>query len=205
MPQKVRVTTPGSRGTSEYRSGLRAAIRGLWTGVLDREQFWDGMVRASEVNLTRAWRSGAAECGIAPDELTQEELTALDKAIDYELLWIGGFATTIEANSKAKKGKLTPLFTRAEIWIGRWEGVRAQAKTMACGDQKLKWVMGPTEHCDSCRKLSGKVKRASWWKENGILPRVHNAPYLACGGWRCECDLEVTTDPLSRGRMPRLP
>lgn len=184
MPQRIRVTTPDSRGTSRYRLSLRAAIRGLWLGAFDRDEFFDQMTRSVERNLTIAWHSGAAECGIAPDELTQEELNALDKAIDYELLWIGGFATTIEANSKAKKGKVTPLLTRAEIWLGRWEGVRAKAKTMACGNQKLKWVVGPTEHCNSCIRLNGKVKRASWWSENNVLPRVHGAPWLACKGFR---------------------
>ena len=205
MPTKVRRTSPGSRGTSEYRSGLRAAIRGFWSGVLDRNQFWDAMSRTIRIGLKRAWHSGAADCGIAPDELTPAEVLALQDAIDYEHLWIGGLANTIEANSKAKGGKLTPLFTRIEIWIGRWEGVASQARVMACTDQKLIWTLGPTENCKSCKKLAGKVKRNSWWQDNGILPRVHDAWYLDCKGFRCECQILPTDKPLSRGRMPNLP
>jgi hypothetical protein len=181
---KVKKTSVDSRGTSEYRSGLRAAIRGLWVGVMDRDQFWDAMSRTVRVGLKRAWNSGAADCGISPDELSPAEVLALQNAIDYEHLWIGGFANTIGEGTKAKGGKLSPLFVRAEVWIGRWEGVRSQARVMACADQKLKWTLGPTEHCDSCKKLADKVKRASWWNEQGILPRVHDSPFLACHGFR---------------------
>ena len=205
MPPKVRQTSVGSRGTSEYRSGLRAAIRGFWSGVLDRSQFWDVMSRTIRIGLKRAWHAGAAECGIAPDELSPAEVLGLQDAIDYEHLWIGGLANTIGAGSKAKGGKLTPLFTRIEIWIGRWEGVKSKALTMACADEKQEWVLGPTDHCDSCKKLSGKVKRGSWWNENGIWPRVHDAWYLDCHGFRCECQLLPTDKPLSKGRMPSLP
>lgn len=205
MPPKIKITSPSSKGTVNYRRGLRAAIRGLWGGVFDRIQFWDAMSSTIWRGLTTAWHLGAQDCGIAPDELSPQELVALQKAIDYEHLWIGGLANAIEANSKAKKGKLTPLLRRAEVWIGRWEGVRSAARVMACGDKKLEWVLGPTEHCRSCLALSGKVKRASWWRENGILPRVHGAWWLACHGFRCQCQLLPTDKPLSRGRMPKLP
>ena len=60
-------------------------------------------------------------------------------------------------------------------------------------------------NCNSCLKLDGKVKRASWWTENNVLPRVPGAPWLACKGWRCQCGLFPTDKPLSRGRMPKLP
>ncbi len=60
-------------------------------------------------------------------------------------------------------------------------------------------------NCSSCLKLDGKVKRASWWTENNVLPRVPGAPWLACKGWRCQCGLFTTDKPLSRGRMPKLP
>ena len=109
-------------------------------------------------------------------------------------------------NSKVKKGKLTPLLTRIEIWIGRWEGVKSQATVMACGDQKLKWNQGPSEKgCKTCTKLNGQVRRASFWKDKGVLPRVHDSPLLDCKGFRCACTIDPTDEPLSRGRFPNIP
>lgn len=191
---------------AEYRRALRAAVRGLWTGALDEFQFFDAMMAAIEFGMRKAFLAGAKECGITADDLTQEEQIRILTAISYERQWIDGLADTVIENSKANKGKLTPLFTRLEIWIGRYEGFKSEAQAMACADLKLKWILGRVEQsCGSCLRLNGKVKRGSFWKASGILPRVHGAPYLECKGFRCDCTLEPTDEPVSRGPLPRLP
>lgn len=184
MVKRTRQTSPQSSGTSQYRSSLRAAVRGLWSGVMDHDQFHREMSRSIKHHLQRAWYAGAAECGIKPDELTDKEVLALQDAIDYEYLWIGRFGNDIAQNSKANGGLLTPHYNRLEVWIGRWEGVRVQAATMACADEKFEWVLGPTEHCPSCNKLAGQVRRGSFWAERNIWPRIHDAWYLDCKGFR---------------------
>jgi hypothetical protein len=169
----------------QYRRSIRSAVRGLWAGEFDYGQFYDAMLTAINFHVPRAWYAGARECGILPAELTKDEKLEMERAIAYELQWIDGFATAIEENSKASGGKLGPLFSRAEIWIGRWEGIKARAMALACADQKLKWTLGATEKpCGSCLKLNGKIKRASFWYESGILPRQHGAEYLECHGFR---------------------
>jgi hypothetical protein len=178
----------------------------LWTDTTDFDGFFEAMVVAIERHITLAWHTGAKDCGVLPDELTRDERIRLQQSINYEKQWITGLGLTIEENSRANGGKLGPLFNRIEVWIGRWEGTRDEARAMACRDKKLKWVLGPTEEsCRSCLSLNGKVKRASWWAEMGILPRVHNAPYLECGGWRCLCELVPTNERASPGPMPGLP
>lgn len=201
----VKTTSPDSSGTAQYRSNIRAAVRGLWSGAIDFDGFWDAMSSAINLGLTGAWRAGMADCGVSFDDITPQESAALMQRIIYEHQWINGYANAIEQGSRANGGKLTPLYNRAEVWIGRWEGVRTEARVMACANKPLKWVVGPTEHCSSCLKLDGKVKRASFWDDSGILPRIHGAPYLKCRGFRCQCQLVVTDEPLSRGPLPGLP
>lgn len=93
--------------------------------------------------------------------------------------------------------------SRLPMWINRYREVRTQAQTMACSDQKLMWVLGPSEnHCPSCSKLAGKVKRGSVWRAAGIQPRIFD---LACHGFNCLCELVPTNEPSSRGPLPRLP
>lgn len=191
--------------TAQYRRGIRAAIRGLWSGILTRDDFDDAMRVTIRRNLTLGWERGAKECGILPDELSEAERAQLQARIEYEYQWIDGFADTIIAQSKENGGKLRPLYNRAEVWIGRYEGIKTEARVMACADRKLRWTLGPTEHCRSCTKLAGKVKRASYWNEKGILPRIHDAWYLECGGWRCQCQLLPTDEPMSKGPLPKLP
>ncbi len=204
--EMARATETKASRVGDYRAALRSAIRGLWNGTFDFDGFFSAMSTAIERHITLAWHAGARDCGILPDELTRDERIQLQRAINYEKQWITGFGLTIEENSRANGGLLRPLFSRAEIWIGRWEGTRDAARAMACRDKKLKWVLGPTEDsCRSCQALNGKVKRASWWAENGILPRVHGADFLECNGFRCLCELVPTDEPASRGPMPNLP
>jgi hypothetical protein len=189
-----------------YKAAIRSAVRGLWNGEFDYDWFYDAMDTAIRYHTPLAWAAGAKECGILPNEYTKPERVALEQAINYELQWIDGFATAIEEGSKANGGQLGPLMSRAAIWTGRWEGVKAQAMTMACADKKLIWQRGQTEMgCRSCTRLDGKIKRASYWQEQGVLPRVHGSDKLECRGFRCDCTLSPTDEPASKGPLPKLP
>lgn len=192
-----------SRGAANYYNAIRSAVRGLWVGALDFDQFFQALESAIRLGVPQAWYEGAKECGITPAELTPEERLAMQAAIWDEYNYIGGFASAIEAGSKGNGGKLGPLMTRAKLWVNRYKDITNRAKTMACGDQKLVWVLGKTEqHCSSCLKLTDKVKRASQWERAGIRPQH---PDLECGGWRCDCSLEPTDAPMSMGPLPSIP
>ena len=191
---------------NDYRMGIRRAVRGLWSGAIDRQQFADAMSATIDRGQRYAFEDGARECGILPGELTEKELDRIQDAILYEMQWIEGFGQAIEDGSRANKGKLEPLFQRAEIWIGRYVGFMSEARTMACSDRKFRWTLGRTKNpCSSCVKLNGQVRRGSFWNDRGILPRVHGAEYLECHGFRCDCTLEPTQEPASRGPLPKLP
>jgi hypothetical protein len=89
------------------------------------------------------------------------------------------------------------------MWVNQYESAKQKSATLACGDLKLRWQVGPTEHCKTCLSLNGQVRRASFWANN-VVPRNAPNPKLECGGFRCQCTLEKTDRPLTRGRLPRL-
>lgn len=190
-----------TKAISDYRLNVRALVRGLWRGEFSYFVFVDDMTSAITRNLRGAWAEGAAACGIREDELTSEEIAARDRLINEQFSYLLGFADAIEANSRASGGLLGPQLQRAELWINRYDEAKNRAKTMACGDQKLKWVVGPTEHCEDCARLNGRVYRASVWDRYGLRPQSRD---LACGGWRCQCSLVPTSEPATRGRPPSL-
>lgn len=190
---------------SAFRSGVRSAVRGLWSGALSRSQFNSALSSAISRHLQTAWTEGAAECSVKADELTEEETKALAEFIAGQIDFISGFADAIREHDKTSKGKLQPLFDRADMWVNRYSQARQQASSMACGNLKKVWTLGATEHCPSCVRLNGKVKRNSYWQQKGILPRVAGASYLKCGGYRCKCSLETTDRPISKGNLPSLP
>lgn len=189
------------KSIASYRSTIRANVRALWTGEWNLFQFVDAMVSTIEREFPLAWRDGAKECGVSMSELTDVERAKLASEIQNDLGFIIGFGQHIEANRRGI-GLLRGLKTRTEYWVQGYTRVMNVAKTMACGDKKLQWTLNPAEHCSSCLKLDGKVKRASFWNARGVHPKSHN--HLKCRQ-KCRCELKETDLPLSPGPLPSLP
>ncbi len=193
----------GSGGIVTFRRNIRASVRGLWTGALSFEQSLRTFRTTIERSIEQAWREGAQECGIQPDELTVAELTARDEFIFEQNELAPNFLNVVRSQSKANGGKLTPLLSRAEMWTNQYSSAKQQSEALACADDKRVWRVGRTEHCKTCLGLNGQVRRLSFWKNN-VLPR--NAPNekLICKGFNCQCTLQKTNKIMSRGRLPRL-
>jgi len=188
-----------------YQSDLHQIMRGYWSGFWPRDVFFDLMYAAIDRGLSRAWASGAAKVGIAKDEISGAEQALLSAAIFSEYARIPGLAAFIEQNMRKDGGKLQTVLNRASLWVNRYRDLENRAKVEGEKDPKLRWVLGPTKtHCNTCGKLAGKVKRASWWRDN-VMPQQPPNPALECKGWKCGCGLEKTDEPMSRGRMPNVP
>lgn len=191
-----------SRGAANYRNAIRAAVRALWLGAMDFDQFFQAMESAIRVGITQAWYDGAKECGITPSELKPEERIGIEQAIFDQYSYVMGFGDAIEAGSKANGGKLSPLMSRAEMWISRYSQTAEKAKSMACADQKAIWIYGDTiQHCTDCSRVVGRTYRLSTWDKYGWIP---GSSELACGGWRCKCQRVPTDAPCTPGRPPKL-
>jgi len=193
-------------GAAVYRKSLRDAVRALWTGSIDYDQFFESMTAAIRRRLPQAWYDGSKECGILPADLSPAERMALQQAVVNEMTFITKFANAIEAGSRARGGKLRPLLTRVELWAQRYTDLQSRARVMACGDKKLKWVRGDTvEPCRSCIRLGNKVKRASYWRRVNVYPQRPVNHSLECEGYNCLCQLLPTDERCSPGPLPRLP
>lgn len=192
---------------NDYGLGIRGAVRALWKGLIDADQFYEWMSATIARGLVTAWYAGAAECDIQPTELTPAERSALQLAIAEETNHVPEFAASILNYSQARGAKLGPHLERAKMWTLRWQDIYQQAQLKACADRKFEWVLGPTkEHCISCEiKLVGKVKRGSYWDAVGVRPQAAPNWALACGGWRCACRLVATDKRCTPGRLPSLP
>lgn len=204
-PPELVIKAKSDTRLEDYARSVRGYVRGLWSGSMSFFEYVDTMVALIERGLRNAWYDGAAECGIKPDELSPEELYELHNAVNTEIQYIMDYANTIFAGSKANRGKLRALMPRSEMWVLRYTDIRNRARVLACGDQKLLWEYGDTQHCNSCLALNGKVKRASFWRQAGVTPQHPPNPYLECRGYRCRCTLTVTTLPISPGPLPMLP
>ncbi|KKN63583.1 hypothetical protein LCGC14_0500310 [marine sediment metagenome] len=194
-----------SRRRADFRLSLRAAARGIWTGQLSANAARNTMLLAIHRRYTNAWHEGMRRVGLKPEDMTVVEAMALNTAILSAGRHVTRFVAWAEMRTRADGVLLRTLWPRVETWINGYDAVVNRATAMAGKDEKLEWRLGVAEHCSSCLRLNGKVKRASWWASNGILPRQPNASYLVCRGFNCKCVLLSTEKPLSRGRMPKLP
>lgn len=202
LPDLVKAQTTGTddKSLATFKTSILAAARGLWAGKSDLLDFVDMMYSAIRRGYEQAWRDGAATCGIKPAERTPEEQVALDEMIVANQGYVVRYGDWIVEHNQAAGAKLQPVLDRAELWVNRYNEVKVRAQTMACQNQKYVWRWGPTEHCADCRKMNGRVYRAAVW-DKYVRPQDSR---LTCGGWKCQCRLEPTDDPVTPGRPPAL-
>lgn len=188
----------GTGGYTMYQRAIRSATYGLWGGQLDRDSFINMMYDIIDIGLHKAWRDAMQEFGLAYSERTMDEEIALGEIIGEQWSHISGFADWIESNNKESGHLLRNTEYRQEMWANAYKKAYNKALQMAQSDPKLKWILGSGEHCSDCLKYSEKVKRASYWRQIGAAPQ---SSALACKGINCDCRLEITDEPLSRGYL----
>ena len=99
-------------------------------------------------------------------------------------------------NARELELPLEPLTRRASLWAQRWTETYNEAITLIVGARggNLVWRLGATkEHCSTCAALDGIVAAASEWEMLNVRPQAAPNPVLECGGWRCGCSLQPTT------------
>lgn len=131
-------------------------------------------------------------------QLTPEEWQLINENIQLGHDSVYSFADDI-ANGRytlsEEKPKPASLVERAILWAGTALGLYHLGMMFREDDPYLQFVMGPTEHCRDCLRLSGQVHRASAWRNSPLGPQ---SPNLECRGHRCQCSLVPAEGP-SRG------
>jgi hypothetical protein len=203
IPNKLRNDVEYLKTVTYYLQALQRAIRDLYNSG-DVGKYIDTHARLIREQFTRAWNEGIRAVDMDPEDMTDEEKQALADEIDHEDDFVLDFADEIITARENDTGA-QPYLSRAQTWANRYNDIVNKAKLMADKDQKLEWVLGDAEHCKSCIKLNGIVKRASQWQKAGVQPQ--NAPNekLECKGYNCKCTLQPTNKPVRRGKLPNLP
>lgn len=192
---------PVTKERSGYKISLYSAAQRLWEGRITSSRFRSDVTTAIQSNFTDAWVAGAKQCGIQADELTDEEQAALSEEIYVNISAIDGLAEFITDNSKESGSTFGTITSRLSMWVNSYDRVSEIAKSYACSDQKMVWVLGVTEqHCKDCLRFGGRIYRMSMWNKIGVLPK---SMQLACHGYRCQCKLVPTTKAMTKGRPPK--
>jgi len=190
-----------------YRRELHKLARMVWEGVdyfVPVTDLWNySAPQAVSDYHRRAWIQGAKEVGFSPADFTPADNMALAMLQVGHTSRLPDLYQWIVAHDKAHGGDINVIFSRLDLWVNALEQTQSVAKERFGSDKKLKWELGATEkHCASCLKLNGHVHRASQWQAADVRPQ---SPSLECGGWRCDCSLEVTDEPCTPGPVPSIP
>jgi len=184
----------------DFKSAIRNAVRALWVNEWSLSDFLEQMSDAIDRYYEFAWREGAAEAGILPEERTDEEQIMLYRLMSEALPHINNYAMTIIEKGKENSGALGPLMDRAELWVKRYAEVRDAARITAGKNTKWLWVRGATEKsCTDCLTYDGRIYRGSVW--GNIRPKLRS---LGCKGYQCDCEFMPTTAPAWPGRPPAI-
>ena len=189
----VRLVTAALKTEAFYSRALRAAVRELYRGG-DAGDFIDKLAGLVEEQFRRAWNEGARDAGFT-GEMTDDDLLPLIDRMAAEQEFIFAYADAIEQAGK-DGSPIAPLYERADMWAARYNEIRDWARVHFGKRDMYKWVVGPTEHCDTCQSLNGTVASGEAWeaaRARGIYPQSREG--LDCGGWRCQCELQPTKDP----------
>lgn len=185
MEQLTTPQKPLKKSEANFGVTLRKTATRLWRGQTTKAEFIDAFWFGVERGLWRAALDGIGSLGFAEDELSPTESAKLISIINAMRPSISGLADWIEENSQVNGGKFLAVINRVtQNWVNRYQQIYQQAQALVGRDLKAMWHLGIAEHCKSCLKLAGKIRRWSWWNENGILPRVPGAEYLECRGYR---------------------
>jgi hypothetical protein len=188
------------KSLGRFATAVNNMARLLWRDEITGFEFIDNMVSIINIQFRQAWAEGAATCGITPDEFTSQEVSERERFINSQLAFLPGLADFILENNRESGALFGSLSSRTGIWINRYAEAVERAQGMACANEKRMWMVGPTEHCQSCKGFNGRVYRLSVWEENGAIPRTRQ---LCCGGHRCQCQRVPTTAKITPGRFPR--
>jgi hypothetical protein len=187
-----------------YAAGLMEAAKAFWKEG-SRGNFLTRMKALVKFGLKDAWDAGGKALGLSPEDYTPEDLAARDAIISEEQAHISDLLDYLDKLANTPGASLQQAQARLDTWANRYPDVVNRAQVIMGGDAKMLWQYGDREHCNSCLKLNGIVKRASFWKKAGVLPKSPPNSMLACGGWKCGCSLVPTDKPTRRGRLPSLP
>lgn len=192
------------KSAEAYRTYFTNDVHALYTRAMSRREFIRDMALIIDTQLRTAWKEGADESMVLPEDFTPEDDAIIQGIIDNEINYLDGLADDIQNAAGDKLGWET-FQPRIDIWVNRYNDTANRAKVHFGGKIKYRWDLGQTEeHCETCQALNGLVAFSDEWETAGLHPQSPPNDLLECGGWKCDCTLNSTTERRTSGVLDKL-
>lgn len=178
---------------ADYHTELDDLLQQAIAGEIDRDEFEERLDDLVAATLLLMFVTGSGDSDIpleAQLAFEQEIQIHRDAALGLadDIYVDEAFAVTEDRDEEAAESK---RLSRVTLWVAGAAGLFHLGMLHGPAERKLRWQVGPTEHCGDCARLDQQVHRASAWIASGWRPQSRG---LECRGFRCQCRLLPTTE-----------
>ena len=167
----------------DYENDILDLIDQANNGDIDEDEFKETLTDIVVAFVLLAFLSGS---GLSEEDLGKEEIEAIAEESEDALLGIDDLTADV-FSGRLGGDSSSQLDTMSRI--GLWAGVGLSIYNLGLlfdpNDPLMKWIIDPAkDNCKTCMAQSGKVLRASEWRNSGVWPQGR---MLECRGYRCGC------------------
>lgn len=182
----------------DFEGQIEDLIADARGGRIDRREFSNRMRNIIRGYGELAYLNGLQDGGVQMelDELDPAERNEIKALISSQNQFVSKFGDTLfngAGLTDAQAGQ------KPSMWFNMSVMPIYNAGLVSADKNGLReWVLGNTEHCTDCKRLSGQKRRLSFWTDH-IMPQDQR---LECKGFNCQCKLVPARGSASRGRLP---
>lgn len=181
----------------DFAGALQGLLGQAYVGDLKRSQFVTMLKAAIDQAAGRAWQKAIHQPHYTGSRAMPQVLTAAVKAqkgfVDNFSKAIFEAAALPAEQSESKKRQIA---VRALMWAASIAHFAELAESFVSPFVLVRWRVGPTEHCATCKWLDGQIHTRKWFMERGYWPHRPGTTALECGGWMCQCFFESLGAPV---------
>lgn len=188
-----------------YSEELEAITLRANNGELTQAEFENQLSNMVTLSLAAIY---SEMVGKDPEDFNEQDQSSLDEYVAVNLESVGQLADDIYSDKyqdTEDRDGVAMLLVRLGLWTANAAGLATVGMLNNPNNQenKLRWNLGQTEHCESCLYLNGQVHTVSEWNDSGWYPGNRN---LLCSGFRCGCSFsEVDKGSQSVGSLSGVP
>lgn len=167
---------------AEFQQEVAALIQQANADETSRRQFAGALRSALRRYGLMAFRDGMEDGGYSPESFSPTELDAFKTWLAESSGYVTGIGEEL-----FKQGSTPDAEFRSDLWCNKsLDDIYYRGLMIGAPNKQATWKLGQTEqHCETCAANDGVTLTVRDWSARG-MPRSHE---LACGGWKCDCDL----------------
>jgi hypothetical protein len=180
--------------TKRYGDQLSNLVYDIFNGNSDPIDFRRAHKALLREVAPSMYLEGLNEGGIKEADIDEDDQAAMDETVNdwlgAQLSFVNDFAKAI-GDAKKDKTQRPAILDRVAQWVDSLRTLGDLGRAYATRNEKGRWVLGDTEHCDTCLRLSKMApKRLSWFTDRGYIPRENGSETLDCHGFNCQCEIQ---------------